>query len=27
VPGKMTVKGANKTNIPPLFLPLKCRSL
>jgi type IV pilus assembly protein PilA len=26
VPGKMTVKGVNMTNIPPLFLPLKCRS-
>jgi type IV pilus assembly protein PilA len=27
VPAKMTVRGINKTNIPPLFLPLKCRSL
>jgi type IV pilus assembly protein PilA len=27
VPGKMTVKGVNKTNLPPLFLPLKCRAL
>ena len=27
VPDKMTVKGVNKTNIPPLFLPLKCRAL
>jgi type IV pilus assembly protein PilA len=27
VPDKMAVKGMNKTNIPPLFLPLKCRSL
>lgn len=26
VPGKMTVKGVNKTNIAPLFLPLKCRA-
>jgi len=27
VPDKMTVKGVNKTSIPPLFLPLKCRAL
>jgi type IV pilus assembly protein PilA len=27
VPDKMTVKGANKTNLPPLFLPLRCRAL
>jgi type IV pilus assembly protein PilA len=27
VPDKMTAKGVNKTNIPPLFLPLKCRPL
>jgi type IV pilus assembly protein PilA len=27
VPGKMTVKGANRTNLPPLFLPLRCRAL
>lgn len=27
VPDKMTAKGVNKTNIPPLFLPLKCRAL
>ncbi len=26
-PDKMTVKGANKTNLPPLFLPLRCRAL
>jgi len=25
VPDKMTVKGVNKTDLPPLFLPLKCR--
>ena len=25
-PGKMTVKGENKTNIPMTYLPLKCRS-
>ena len=25
VPDKMTVKGLNKTDVPPLFLPLKCR--
>jgi type IV pilus assembly protein PilA len=25
VPGKMAVKGINKTSIAPLFLPLKCR--
>ena len=25
VPDKMTAKGVNKTNIPPLLLPLKCR--
>jgi type IV pilus assembly protein PilA len=24
-PDKMTVKGENKTNIPTIFLPLKCR--
>ena len=24
-PDKMTVKGANKTDIPAIFLPLKCR--
>jgi|SRR6266850_6310703 len=24
-PGKMAVKGVNKTDLPPLFLPLKCR--
>ena len=27
VPAKMAVKGVNKTDIPPLFLPLKCRAL
>jgi type IV pilus assembly protein PilA len=26
VPDKMTVKGVNQTSLPPLFLPLKCRS-
>jgi len=26
-PDKMTVKGTNKTNLPPLFLPLRCRAL
>jgi type IV pilus assembly protein PilA len=25
VPEKMTVKGVNRTNVPPLFLPLRCR--
>jgi len=25
VPDKMTVKGLNKTDVPPLYLPLKCR--
>lgn len=25
VPDKMTVKGVNKTDVPPLFLPNKCR--
>jgi type IV pilus assembly protein PilA len=25
-PDKMTVKGENKTNIPPGFLPIRCRS-
>jgi type IV pilus assembly protein PilA len=25
VPDKMTVKGVNQTNLPPLFLPLRCR--
>jgi type IV pilus assembly protein PilA len=25
VPDKMTVKGVNRTDVPPLFLPLKCR--
>ena len=25
VPDKMTVKGVNKTSLPPLFLPFKCR--
>ena len=25
VPGKMTVSGVNRTDIPPLYLPLKCR--
>jgi type IV pilus assembly protein PilA len=24
-PDKMTVKGQNKTNVPPLYLPFKCR--
>ena len=24
-PGKMTIKGANKTNVPPGYLPLNCR--
>jgi len=26
VPDKMTVKGENRTNIPPLYLPFKCRA-
>jgi type IV pilus assembly protein PilA len=26
VPDKMTVKGVNRTDVPPLYLPLKCRS-
>jgi type IV pilus assembly protein PilA len=26
VPGKMTVKGENKTNIPAAYLPLNCRA-
>jgi type IV pilus assembly protein PilA len=26
VPGKMTAKGMNRTNIPPNLLPLKCRA-
>ena len=25
VPDKMTVKGINRTDVPPLYLPLKCR--
>jgi type IV pilus assembly protein PilA len=25
-PDKMTVKGVNKTNVPTLYLPFKCRS-
>jgi type IV pilus assembly protein PilA len=25
VPDKMAIKGVNKTNVPPLYLPLKCR--
>ena len=25
-PGQMTVKGENKTNIPPNYLPVSCRS-
>ena len=25
VPDKMTAKGANRTNLEPLFLPLRCR--
>ena len=24
-PGKMTIKGENRTNIPPNYLPLRCR--
>jgi type IV pilus assembly protein PilA len=24
-PDKMTVKGQNKTDVPPLYLPFKCR--
>lgn len=26
VPGNMTVKGPNKTNIEPMYLPINCRS-
>lgn len=26
VPGNMTAKGTNRTNIPPKYLPLKCRA-
>ena len=26
VPGKMTIKGENKTNIPTTYLPLNCRA-
>lgn len=25
VPDKMTVKGINRTDVPPIYLPLKCR--
>ena len=26
VPDKMTVKGENRTNVPPLYLPFRCRA-
>lgn len=26
VPGNMTAKGTNRTNVPPKYLPLKCRA-